>query len=133
MTLSYSVWHALPLAARVKIATTFGVSKTGPTHVVNNRVESDGYRFEEIESAISVAALQNYTGSTETDFVTLWNLMADKLEGREPAELHPHTVVDENEETIEIQGKGHFDTKTSEPVTDEVSVVKKRGRKPKVK
>lgn len=109
--ISYSYWHALPLHTRVKICSIFGVAKIGPTHVVNDRIESDGYHFQDVEKAVTVEALQAYTGSTEKDFAVLWNLMADKIEGREPAELIVHNdpdkvEIEENTVTGEVKANG---------------------------
>lgn len=109
--ISFSVWHSLPLASRVKICNTFGVSKIGPTHVVNDRIESDGYRFQDIEAALTISSLQAFTNSKEKDFNMLWNLMAEKLEGREPAELIVHNdpdkvEIEENTETGEVKANG---------------------------
>lgn len=78
---------------------------------MDNRIQDDGYRFQDIEKTLTVEALQEYTGSTEKDFVTLWNLMAEKLEGREPAELIVHNdpdkvEIEENIETGEIKANG---------------------------
>lgn len=79
--------------------------------MVNDRIESDGYRFQDVEAALTVASLQEFTGSKEKDFYILWNLMADKLEGREPAELIVHNdpdkvEIEENTVTGEVKANG---------------------------
>lgn len=69
MAFLYSRWLALPLSTRVKLATEFGIAKTGSTHVVDNRVESDGYNINTVEAALE---------AHEND----WDEIVAKAEGR---------------------------------------------------
>jgi hypothetical protein len=78
----YSQWLALPIHTRIKIADQFGILKKGSTHVVNNEVQSDGYLIKEVESALSIEALQAYTGTTIKDHAGLFDLLVAKIEGR---------------------------------------------------
>lgn len=48
----YSKWLALPLSTRQAIAKELGIAKTGSTHVVDNRIESDGYNIKTVEDAL---------------------------------------------------------------------------------
>lgn len=80
--LLYNKWSMLPMHTRMKIAETFGISRSGNTHVADNRILSDGYHFGEIESHLTVKFLQDYTDSGSTDFDVLWSEMLDKLEGK---------------------------------------------------
>ncbi len=48
----YAQWMALSLNKRHEVAAKFGVSKTGPTHVQDNRVVADGYDYGVIEKAL---------------------------------------------------------------------------------
>ncbi len=130
--LSYSIWHGLPLSARVKICDAFGIAKIGPTHVFDNRIVSDGFKFQDIEKRITVEALQAYTGSKEKDFNTLWNLMADKLEGREPAELIVQNVPDE-EAPVVIKSNEISDIKDNKDGTHTLTIKEKKpaGKKAK--
>lgn len=80
----YAKWFSLPLSIRSQIATKFGVAKTGPTHVQDNRVVSDGYKFEEVERALNVKAMKEFVGIDSTDdMATLMDLVVAKIEGRE--------------------------------------------------
>lgn len=79
----FSKWHGLSLPTRIKIATAFGIAKVGPTHVADNQIQSDGYKFQDIERAITVESLQRYLSSNETDFGTLFLQLVDRMEGRE--------------------------------------------------
>lgn len=79
----YSSWRALSLPTRVVIATAFGIAKVGPTHVRDNYIESDGYKIEDVENALSVEAMQKYTNLTSNDHTMLWEHMVSKAEGRE--------------------------------------------------
>ncbi len=78
----YSQWLSLPITTRQKIAHEFGIKKTGPTHVNNNMVQSDGYELKDIESKLIVNNLQTYLLSDESDISKLWTMMVDKIEGR---------------------------------------------------
>lgn len=78
----YSQWRKLPLSTRALLAKQFGFSKTGPTHVVDNRVEADGYKFEDVERAITRATMEEYIGFPVNDLEVLWCYMVDKIEGR---------------------------------------------------
>lgn len=71
MAFLYSRWLALPLSTRVKIATELGIAKTGSTHVVDNRVESDGYSINTVEAALE---------ANESN----WDEIVARAEGRMP-------------------------------------------------
>lgn len=86
MVFLYSHWRSLPLSLRIQIATKFGIAKVGSTHVVDNRIESDGYNIEDVERALNVDAVQSFTGSESTDFQVLWDALLTKIEGRVPPE-----------------------------------------------
>lgn len=73
----------LPITTRHKIAVQFGIIKKGSTEVFNNTVKSDGYVIKDIEEALNVDAIQYYLEVNETDMLTLWMWMIDKIEGRE--------------------------------------------------
>lgn len=114
----YSSWMRLPLTTRTLLATHFGFSKTGPTHVQDNVVVADGYKISDIEAALNVDAIQKYVGSESTDLMELWTMMVDKVEGRAP-------VPTEEPVTEMIVGAGYFDepaTKTIDEAIEEVTV-----------
>jgi hypothetical protein len=97
----YSHWRSIPLSTRIVIATAFGIAKIGPTHVSNNVVESDGYKIDDVERALNVDKLQEYTGSESTDMQVLFDLMVAKAEGRiiEPPLIeHPFFTEKEREQ-----------------------------------
>lgn len=79
----FSQWRSIPLHVRHLIAAQFGIAKSGPTHVVDNRVESDGYKVEEIEANLTLESLQEYTGSESANMFFLWEAMLDKIQGIE--------------------------------------------------
>lgn len=82
----YSHWLALDLSTRIKIASIFGIQKSGSTHVVDNQVKVDGFKVEDVEAALNVDALQKYLGSEETDMLVLWDKLKLKIYGlEEPA------------------------------------------------
>ncbi len=67
------------MAQRIAIATQFGISKTGSTHVSNNEIADDGYKVVDIETGLSRENLQNFLETDETDLETLWNFMLAKM------------------------------------------------------
>ncbi len=73
----------LSLPTRAVLAKEFGITKVGPTHVVNNTIESDGYKIEDVERALNMDAIQAYLQSEETDMNILWDNMVAQAEGRE--------------------------------------------------
>lgn len=89
----YSKWLALPLATRHKLAEQFNITKTGYTQVNSNVVTHDGYDVHDIESAMTVPAMQIYLDSDDDNVNLLFTLTVDKVEGRDvmplelPAEL----------------------------------------------
>ena len=103
----YSQWLNLPLTTRATIATAFGIAKTGPTHVQDNRVVSDGYDVRTVEANLNVDSLQKYLASDEPDMAKLWKLLVDKTEGREVvAEVEkPVETVEETAPTTKKRGR----------------------------
>lgn len=79
----YSKWLSLDLPTRIKIAEIFDIIKRGSTHVVDNRIQSDGYNIEEVEAKLSVENLQKYLVTKESDPHVLWDLFTARLEGKE--------------------------------------------------
>lgn len=122
----YSKWLGLPINTRIKIAGQFGIQKRGSTEVVDNQIKSDGYVVKEIEEALNIDAIQTYLEVTETDMMTLWLWLIDKIEGRELTQVNIDTTVKvsipvkEAKEWVGSQGDGEV-------------IKPKRGRKPKIK
>lgn len=97
----YSRWLSLPLTTRAALAKEFGIAKTGPTHVQDNRVVSDGYFIKDVENAISKESLQKFLSTDEDDIEVLWVRMIDKAEGREVVAI----VVEATETPVETPKK----------------------------
>ena len=72
----------MPLVTRAMIAEKFGIKKTGPTHVVNNFIQSDGYALKDIEEKLTQYAMQDFLGTEEEGLPELWDMMIAKIEGR---------------------------------------------------
>ncbi len=87
--INYSRWLATSLSTRQKIADDFKIIKKGSTHVVDNKVTSDGYIVEEIEAALSIEAMHAYLGigSSNLDANTLFVMIVDKIEHPQGATL----------------------------------------------
>lgn len=115
MLFLYSRWTSLSLPTRIKIASQFNIQKKGPTEVFDNQIKSDGYLIKDVEEALNIDAIQAYIGTQETDMMTLWLWLIDKVEGRELTQVN-------------------IDTTSSPPQTAPQGGEKpKRGRKPKAK
>ena len=90
MYIKFSNWLALPLSTRQKIATEFNIAKRGSTHVVDNKIQSDGYLVHEVENALTVEALQLYLGMMdEKDMNVLWERLVARIEGKEAPVVTP--------------------------------------------
>jgi len=72
----YSKWLDLPINIRHEIARIFSISKKNPTHVQDNVVVSDGYTVKDVESALSVANIQDYLQDYVFDDI---NILFDTL------------------------------------------------------
>ena len=79
----YSKWLSLDLPTRMKIAEIFGIVKRGSTHVVDNRIQSDGYNVEEVEAELTPEKLRKYMMSNEQDLDVLWDAFIARIEGKE--------------------------------------------------
>lgn len=79
----YSHWLSLPLLRRIEIANIFGIEKKGSTEVFNDTIKSDGYYIKDVEEKITVESLQKYLETTEPNFVVLWSLLLDRLDGKD--------------------------------------------------
>lgn len=127
---SYSLWRQTPINTRIEIARVFGIAKIGSTHVVNNVVESDGYKVEDVDRALNVESIQNYTNSKETDPNVLWELLVAKASGSElitnDSRVGTLIVTKPIHEEVKIEGAedtGKIDIKTAVETSP-----KKRGR-----
>lgn len=56
------------------------------THVVDNVVQNDGYRIQDVESKLSVDALQAYLGVDSTDLSELMDMLVLKVQGKDIAQ-----------------------------------------------
>ncbi len=74
MIFLYGLWTRLPIESRNILAGIFGIKKTGATHVVADKIQSDGYSIDDIEASITMETMQKYTGSDDEDMKALWDL-----------------------------------------------------------
>jgi hypothetical protein len=82
----YSQWLSLPITTRHLIAEKFGILKKSPTHVVDNKIQSDGFLVQDVESALSVEALQKFLNVKCDNHIKLWNELVYRME-------HPEEVI----------------------------------------
>lgn len=87
MYIQYSKWLDLPLATRQKIAEEFGIVKRGSTHVVDNKIQSDGYLVHEIEKALTPVRISSYLlmdNDADVDMTILWDMLIRHIENPTP-------------------------------------------------
>ncbi len=89
----YSRWCALTIATRNKLAEAFGIIKKGATLVDSNIIKHDGYVIEDIESAMTVKAMQDFLRVGNTDTEQLWQMTIDRIEDREVEGALPVTPI----------------------------------------
>ena len=81
----YSKWLELPLTTRHLIAQKLNIEKKNPTHVMDNKVISDGYVIQDVETAMSLANLLTYLSTTKrvvppnAEYQTVWELFVKEL------------------------------------------------------
>lgn len=93
---TYSIWLSLTLPERQEVARKLGIAKTGSTHVVNDRVESDGYALQAVEAALESFARENSINDPETLKNSFKKLLAP--ETSEVVEEVPNEVPEVKEE-----------------------------------
>lgn len=72
------IWLALSVGERQQLAETFNLVRSGASHVVSNKVESDGFRDEDLE-AVTIEKMQEFTENSSDDFSTLFDLTLEQL------------------------------------------------------
>ncbi len=81
--LSYQIWMNLPVETRQKLATVFGISKTGKTMVEyrasGNVVTSDGYTPDDLR-AVTIEKLQTILKTEEVDFYALIETAVENID-----------------------------------------------------
>lgn len=82
MIFLYGLWTGLPIHVRIKLAADLEIKKTGPTHVVSDNIQSDGYKVADIEAALTMERLQEYTQSKSEDMRELFDLAVAKASAK---------------------------------------------------
>lgn len=71
-------WLTLSQEDKNLLIDQFKISRSGFVHVVGNKVQTDGYSYQDL-SVLSVKNLQEYTGLQTTNFAELFNATLVKL------------------------------------------------------
>ena len=74
-------WLSLKPETRKNLAVFLEIPKTSGVIVEDGRVMGDGYTDDDL-ATVTLVKLQEYMGSTETDFLKLFQLLIDRLEGK---------------------------------------------------
>ncbi len=102
MTFLYSHWLALPISTRHALAQAFNIKKKNPTHVVDNEVRDDGYVIGDIESALTMEAMEKYIGFVSPD---PWSDVVAKVEGRADVVTAQLKVILKEDDVVEPEIK----------------------------
>ena len=121
--LSRLKWLELDFPTRLKIAETFDIPKKGGTIVEGHTVITDGFREQDL-ALLTVERMQQFLGTTSTDFYALFDQVANKLNANyvEPTQGVETEVTDQTGHT----SKPDEGTVSSEPTAP------RRGRPKKV-
>lgn len=71
-------WLNLPMPVRIKLREIFGIKKSQGSLVEGNVVKSDGSTYQDLQ-AITVEKMQQYLGSTNNEFIQLFNDCVDQI------------------------------------------------------
>lgn len=101
-------WIHFDVELRQKFAAIFNIPKSSSVHVVDNKVESDGYSVQDL-TAITVEKMQEFSGSSESDFRKLLATTIEKLTKKEDInniiiEEVSHEEKPKEIEPTEVQG-----------------------------
>jgi len=77
---SYLTWAEYPINNRIKLANHYGVVKKSSTHVMGNKIVSDGYDMKEIEQMLLKVCAEFPTG----DLILSMDACVNKIDGKEP-------------------------------------------------
>lgn len=75
----YSSWLEISLPNRMKIANYYGVQKKGSTHVMGDKVISDGYDIKEVEKMLERIYMEFPSDDMKDNILAA----LDKIEGRD--------------------------------------------------
>ena len=71
-------WLALEAGVKERLINLFGIPRTGTTHVVDNKIATDGYTHHDL-AFITLEKLQALLDSDSKDFFELFNEMIDTI------------------------------------------------------
>lgn len=81
------LWMQLEKKVREHLIGVFGLMRTGITEIVDDRVITDGYSNEDLK-VITLAKMNEYIGSEETDLLHAWAVTCSKAK----YELNPPPI-----------------------------------------
>lgn len=103
--LAYQVWLALPMETRVKLASLFGVVKTGRVTVEYRAtgpiVTADGYTPDDLR-AITLAKLQTILTTEDTNFYELVEVVIENIDAIVAKEFKYTSKKPPEEKKIEV-------------------------------
>lgn len=72
-------WLQLSMPVRGRLVQIFNIPRSKGTVLEGNVVKSDGHTFDDL-TAITVEGMQNYLGTDDHDFMTLFNKVIEGIE-----------------------------------------------------
>lgn len=110
--MSIHAWVSLPNEVRYRIRAIFNIPRSSNTVVNDGAIETDGTTYEDFK-ALTIEKMQEYLGSTDTDFHKLFDEVVAKVND----ELYPKVAV----------------VAPVIPIIEVSMISKKRGRPAKIK
>lgn len=91
-------WVSLPQETRNRLIEIFSLKKSGHVEVENKTVMTDGYTNQDL-AGITVEKMQEYTGTDEEEYFSLFKAVLAKIEGEMVEELKKEIEESQNEES----------------------------------
>ena len=113
------MWLPLAFETKLYIAKKLSIPRNGASHVVNNRIQADGYLEDDLNHVTTIV-LQRELSSTETDFFKLWADFLAKVEKELTPVVSPAKEEEKPHEvsvSITINKDGDVVTEKSKVVT----------------
>lgn len=83
--LNQTQWLALSMPVRMRLKEIFNIPRSQGTVVQDNVVLSDGHTHPDL-ARITIEAMKGFTGSSETEFFTLFEKVIEKIESEKVAQ-----------------------------------------------
>lgn len=98
--LSPNQWLQIPMEIRAKLREIFNIPRSKGNILEGNVIKSDGHTFEDL-AVITVEGMQRFTGSDNTDFMSLFNVTVNQIEDLIEPSVAQEPEIDPKQELID--------------------------------